>query len=106
MQPEKVQAVREWRSPTNPNEIRSFLGLAGYYRRFIEGFSKIAKPITQLLRKGIKYSWTEECEKSFQELEEKLTTAPVLAVPTADKEYVSYTDASKRVVSCVLTQEG
>ncbi|XP_057768171.1 uncharacterized protein LOC130988364 [Salvia miltiorrhiza] len=104
--PEKVQAVREWRSPTNPNEIRSFLGLAGYYRRFMEGFSKIARPMTQLLRKGIKFSWTEECEKSFQELKEKLTTAPVLAVPTADKEYVIYTDESKNGLGCVLMQEG
>ncbi|XP_057793178.1 uncharacterized protein LOC131009787, partial [Salvia miltiorrhiza] len=87
--PEKVQAVREWKSPTNPNEIRSFLGLAGYYRRFMEGFSKIARPMTQLLRKGIKFSWTEECEKSFQELKKKLTTAPVLAVPPGKANVVA-----------------
>ena len=104
--PAKVEAVQGWRSPTTPNEIRSFLGLAGYYRRFIEGFSKIARPMTQLLRKGIKYIWTDECESSFQLLKEKLTTAPVLAIPEPDKEYVIYTDASKNGLGCVLMQEG
>ncbi|XP_057808403.1 uncharacterized protein LOC131022873 [Salvia miltiorrhiza] len=93
--PAKVQTVQEWKAPTNPNEIRSFLGLAGYYRRFIEGFSKIARPMTQLLRKGSKFTWTGECEESFQELKRKLTTAPVLAVPEANKGYDIYTDASK-----------
>ncbi|XP_057811844.1 uncharacterized protein LOC131026086 [Salvia miltiorrhiza] len=104
--PAKVEAVQGWKSPTTPNEIRSFLGLAGYYRRFIEGFSKIARPMTQLLRKGIKYTWTNECEESFQLLKEKLTTAPVLTIPEPDKEYVVYTDASKNGLGCVLMQEG
>ncbi|XP_057807569.1 uncharacterized protein LOC131022138 [Salvia miltiorrhiza] len=79
--PAKVQAVREWRSPTTPHEIRSFLGLAGYYRRFIQDFSKIAKPITHLLKKEVKFLWTDECEQSFQELKKRLTTAP--ARPTS-----------------------
>src|SRR6187399_457173 len=74
--PVKVQAVTEWLAPTSIGEIRSFLGLAGYYRRFKENFSKIAKPMTTLLKKEIKFDWTEECEESFQELKKRLTTAP------------------------------
>lgn len=68
--PTKVEAVQNWKFPTTPNEIRSFPGLAGYYRRFIERFSKIARPMTQLLRKGIKFIWTPECEANFQTLKE------------------------------------
>ena len=63
--PSKIEVVKEWRTPTNANEVRSFLGLAGYYRRFIEGFSKIATPMTRLTRKGEKFVWSEKCEKSF-----------------------------------------
>jgi hypothetical protein len=63
------------------SEIRSFLGLAGYYRRFIEGFSMIARPMMELLKKEKKFNWTESCEKSFQELKRRLTTAPVLTLP-------------------------
>ena len=67
--PSKVAAVQEWKRPTNVGEIQSFLGLAGYYRRFVEGFSKIALPLTQLLRKENKFIWSEECEKSFLRVE-------------------------------------
>jgi hypothetical protein len=70
----KVQTVSNWQQPTNVSEIRSFLGLAGYYWRFIEGFSKIARPMTELLKKE-KFNWTESCERSFQELKKRLTTA-------------------------------
>jgi len=73
--PEKVKAVSEWKQPTSASEIRSFLGLAGYYRRFIEGFSKIARPMTELLRKDMKFVWSEACERSFQELKRRLTSA-------------------------------
>ena len=73
--PTKVQSVTEWLAPTSVSEIRSFLGLAGYYRRFIENFSKIAKPMTELLKKDTKFKWTEDCEASFQELKKRLTTA-------------------------------
>jgi hypothetical protein len=73
--PGKVEIVSNWQQPTNVSEIRSFLGLAGYYRRFIEGFSKIARPIMELLKKEKKFNWTESCEKSFQELKRRLTTA-------------------------------
>uniref|UniRef100_A0A8R7TTJ8 Reverse transcriptase domain-containing protein n=1 Tax=Triticum urartu TaxID=4572 RepID=A0A8R7TTJ8_TRIUA len=76
--PTKVQYVTEWLAPTSVGEIRSFLGLAGYYRRFIEKFSKIAKPMTELLKKDTKFKWTEDCEASFQELKKRLVTTPVL----------------------------
>ena len=79
--PTKVITVTNWEAPTSVGEIRSFLGLAGYYRRFIENFSKIAKPMTELLKKDAKFKWTEECEASFQELEKRLVTAPVLILP-------------------------
>jgi len=74
--PEKVEAVSNWQQPTNVSEIRGFLGLAGYYRRFIEGFSKIARPMTELLKKEKKFVWTEPCER-IQELKRRLSTAPV-----------------------------
>ena len=77
----KVEAVNEWKRPTNVFEVRSFLGMAGYYRRFVEDFSRIVAPMTRLTRKGVKFEWNEECENAFQELKRKLTTAPVLTTP-------------------------
>jgi hypothetical protein len=77
----KVASILEWEAPKNVKKIRGFLGMAGYYRRFIEGFSKIAGPMTKLLWKNTPFVWSEECEVSFQTLKEKLTTAPILAVP-------------------------
>ena len=71
----KIEAVQNWPRPTSPTEIRSFLGLAGYYRRFVEGFSSIASPLTKLTQKAVKFQWSEACEKSFQELKKRLTTA-------------------------------
>ena len=79
---EKVEAVRNWSRPTNISEIRSFLGVAGYYRRFVERFSKLASPLTQLTRKNMKFHWNDDCEKSFQELKHRLVTAPILSIPT------------------------
>jgi hypothetical protein len=104
--PRKVETVSNWKQPTNVSEIRSFLGLAGYYRRFIEGFSKIARPMTELLKKENKFNWTESCEKSFQELKRRLTTAPVLTLPDIQRDFVVYCDASRQGLGCVLMQDG
>ena len=78
MDPSKVKDVLDWSAPATVSEIQSFLGLAGYYRRFIEGFSKIARPMTELLKKDKKFVWTEECERSFNELKISLISSPVL----------------------------
>jgi hypothetical protein len=79
--PSKVQEVMDWQPPKSAHQIRSFLGLAGYYRRFIPDFSRIAKPMTELLKKGVKFVWSEACDKAFHKLREHLTSAPVLAQP-------------------------
>jgi len=104
--PSKVEDVLNWKTPQNVSDIHSFLGLAGYYRRFIEGFSKIAKPMTELLEKGKTFKWTPEREASFQVLKEKLTTAPVLTMPDMEKSFSIYCDASGQGIGCVLMQEG
>ena len=104
--PAKIEAMKEWEQPRNVTEIRSFLGLAGYYRRFIENFSKIARPMTNLLKKTKEFEWTPECERSFQELKQKLTTTPVLALPNISKDFVVYCDASRQGLGCVLMQDG
>ena len=93
--PEKIQAIIDWKAPTSVTEIRSFLGLAGYYHKFIEGFSSIAKPMTQLLKKDKKFEWTQKCEDSFQELKKRLTTAPILIMPDVSKSFDVYCDASR-----------
>ena len=104
--PAKIEAVKQWKPPKNAHEVRSFLGLAGYYRRFVEGFSKIAAPMTALTRKKIKYEWTDKCEESFQELKTRLTTAPVLTIPNGTEGYTIYSDASGRGLGAVLMQHG
>ncbi|WZZ60551.1 hypothetical protein YC2023_060658 [Brassica napus] len=104
--PEKVQAIREWPRPTIVTEVRSFLGLAGYYRKFVKDFSSIAKPLTKLTGKGVPFLWVEETEKAFKKLKEALTTAPVLALPEQGKPYTVYTDASRVGLGCVLMQDG
>ncbi|RVW66686.1 Transposon Ty3-I Gag-Pol polyprotein [Vitis vinifera] len=101
----KVEAVQEWQRPTNVFEVRSFLGLAGYYRRFVEDFSRIAAPMTRLTRKGVKFDWNEECENAFQELKRKLTTAPVLTTPISGELFTIYCDASTMGLGCVLMQQ-
>ncbi|XP_073132168.1 uncharacterized protein [Henckelia pumila] len=103
--PSKVEAVRNWVAPKNATEIRSFLGLAGYYRRFIQDFSKIALPLTSLTRKGVKFVWSDQCEKSFAELKEILMSAPVLAIPEGTGRFVVYNDASKSGLGAVLIQD-
>ncbi|XP_040998429.1 uncharacterized protein LOC121244400 [Juglans microcarpa x Juglans regia] len=104
--PGKVEAVVNWSAPRNVHEVRSFLGLAGYYCRFIDGFSKIAVPLTALTRKNNKFEWTAKCEESFQELKQRLVSAPVLTVPTARGGFVVYSDASRLGLGCVLMQHG
>ena len=102
--PQKVEAVANWEQPTTVTEVRSFLGLAGYYRRFIEGFSKIAGPLHGLTRKGVKFEWTDMCEGSFQTLKERLTSAPVLTLPKGNEGFEVYSDASYQGLGCKLMQ--
>jgi hypothetical protein len=101
-----ISEILNWKQPTDVSKIRSFLGLAGYYRRFIEGFSKIVKPLTSLLEKGKEFKWDEACQKRFEELKERLTTAPVLIMPDIHKGFDVYCDASHLALGCVLMQEG
>src|SRR4051812_38429144 len=96
----------DWTAPTTQTEVRGFLGLAGYYRKFVEGFSSIARPMTQLLKKDQKFVWTEKCEASFQELKRRLVSAPVLTRPDLTKSIDVYYDASKIGLGCVLMQVG
>jgi hypothetical protein len=104
--PAKVKEIMEWRVPTTVTEIRSFLGLAGYYRRFIDGFSKIAKPMTSLLEKGREFKWDEKCQESFDQLKERLISPPVLIMPDLQKGFNIYCDACGQGLGCVLMQEG
>jgi hypothetical protein len=104
--PGKVKDVLNWMSPTIVSEIRSFPGLAGYYRRFIKDFSKIAKPMTKLLEKNKAFEWTKECQASFEELKKRLTSSPVLVLPDLTKKFDIYCDASRQGLGCVLMQEG
>jgi hypothetical protein len=104
--PSKVQDVLSWNAPTSVGNIRSFLGLPGYYQRFIEGFSKISKPMTELLEKDKKFEWMSACEASFQELKKRLTTALILVMPDMEKPFSIYCDASGQGLGCVLMQDG
>jgi hypothetical protein len=104
--PSKVKEVLEWKLPTTVSEVQSFLGLAGYYHRFIPNFSKIAKPITELLKKGNKYLWSEACDEAFKHLKRLLTTSPVLTQPDTTKPFDVYCDASGMGLGGVLMQEG
>ncbi|GJZ32518.1 putative reverse transcriptase domain-containing protein [Tanacetum coccineum] len=102
--PTKIEAIKDWASPKTPTEIRQFLGLAGYYRRFIEGFSKIAKSMTKLTQKGIKFDWGEKEENAFQLIKQKLCSAPILALPEGSEDFVVYCDASHKGLGAVLMQ--
>ncbi|XP_028107291.1 uncharacterized protein LOC114306274 [Camellia sinensis] len=104
--PHKIEAIVSWPTPTNVTEVHSFMGLAGYYRRFVQDFSKITVPLTQLTRKGVTFEWTEERESTLQELKTKLTTAPVLVLPSGTEGYVIYSDASHKGLGYVLMQNG
>ena len=102
--PQKIEAILDWKPPTNVTEVRSFLGLAGYYRKFVEGFSKIATPLTKLTRKEEKFIWSEACHNSFDEIKQILTTAPVLTLPSGSEGFTVYCDASRQGLGCVLMQ--
>jgi hypothetical protein len=104
--PGKVKDILDWKPPTIVHQVRSFLGMAGYYRRFIHDFSKISKPITELLKNQVKFVWSLECEEAFQTLKKLLTTALVLAQPDIEKLFDVYCDASGIGIGCVLMQEG
>ncbi|GJY98311.1 putative reverse transcriptase domain-containing protein [Tanacetum coccineum] len=104
--PSKVESVKNWKTPESSTEIRSFLGLAGYYRRFIENFSKIAKPLTLLTQKNKTYVWGDEQDEAFRILKEKLCNAPVLALPDGPDDFVVYCDASKQGFGSMLMQQG
>jgi hypothetical protein len=104
--PSKVQDVLEWQPPRIVHQVYNLLGLVGYYQRFILNFSKISKPITEVLNKGTKYVWSEACDEAFQTLKKLLTTSPVLAQPDIAKSFNVYCDASDTRLGCVLMQEG
>ena len=104
--PKKIEAVADWPRPTTVIEIRSFLGLAGYYRRFIKDFSKIAAPLTRLTQKNVKFVWTDKCEEHFQLLKDLLTITLVLTLPSGEEGFTVYCDASRVGLGCVLMQNG
>ena len=104
--PVKIEAVMNWKPPRNVTEVRSFLGLEGYYRRFVQGFLVIASSLTRLLRKGVKFEWDDKCQSSFERLKEILVEAPVLIQPTSRRDYTVYSNASRIGLGCVLMQDG
>jgi hypothetical protein len=104
--PGKVNDVLDWKPQTFITQVCNFLGLAGYYRRFILNFSKIAKPITELLKKGNKYVWSADCDEAFLTLKKLLTTSSVLVQPDSTKPFDIYCDAFGTRFRCVLMQEG
>ncbi|GJZ47694.1 putative reverse transcriptase domain-containing protein [Tanacetum coccineum] len=102
--PAKIESIKDWASPKTPTEIRQFLGLTGYYRRFIEGFLKIAKPMTKLTQKEIKFDWGEKEENAFELIKQKLCSAPILALPEGSEGFMVYCDASHKGLGAVLMQ--
>jgi hypothetical protein len=104
--PKKVAAILDWKAPKDVRGIKSFIGMIGYYQRFIEGFSKIARPMIALLAKKVEFKWTRACQESFETLREKLTTTPILILPDVHKPFSVYYDASYTGLGCVLMQEG
>nr|GEW83523.1 reverse transcriptase domain-containing protein [Tanacetum cinerariifolium] len=103
--PSKIESIKDWASPKTPTEIRQFLGLAGYYRRFIEGFSKIARPMTKLTQKSVKIDWGEKVEAAFQLLKQKLCSAPILALPEGSENFMVYCDALRKGLGVVLMKK-
>ena len=104
--PKKIEAIVNRKPPMNVSEVRSFFGLTEYYRKFVEGFSKIATPLTNLLKKDQKLEWSDTCQHSFEELRQRLTTAPMLALPSGKDGYVVYNNVSRQGLGCVSMQDG
>nr|XP_048317915.1 uncharacterized mitochondrial protein AtMg00860-like [Ziziphus jujuba var. spinosa] len=105
MDMEKVKAIQEWKTPANVKELRSFLGLANYYRRFVRGYSKKATPLTELLKKEIPWVWSKECEGAFEDLKEPMIKDPVLALLDITRPFKVQTDASDFALGGVLLQD-
>lgn len=103
--PAKVEAVRQWPAPKSQTEVKSFVGLASYYRRFVKGFAEIARPLHQLTEKGRRFKWTEECQSAFEQLKLSLMSAPILAYPDPHKTFILDTDASDAGTGAVLSLE-
>ena len=103
--PEKLKSVEQMPPPTTPKEVKQFLGLVGYYRKFVPKFADLARPLNVLTRKDVEFEWTEVCQQSFDLLKSKLLESPILQYPDPNKPYILFTDASKYAWSCVLTQE-
>lgn len=104
-EPKKIQDVINWAVPTTVKKLRGFLGLAGYYRKFVKNFGVLCKPLTQLLRKGVPYKWTEETQQAFQQIKQALVTTPVLALPDFSKPFTVETDASDYGIGAVLSED-
>jgi hypothetical protein len=103
---EKIKSIEGWPTPRNVVEVRYFMGLAGYYKRFMEGFSKITHLITSLQNKGVIFEWNSNCERSFQELKKLLTSAPILRIVGLNRDFVVCTNACKEGIDGVLSQNG
>ena len=102
----KIKAVMNWKPPRNVTEVRSFLGLAGYYRRYVQGFSVITSSLTRLLQKRVKFEWDDKCQSNFEMVKEILVEASVLIRPTSGRDYTMYSDASRIGLGCVLMRDG
>ncbi|GKC65811.1 putative reverse transcriptase domain-containing protein [Tanacetum coccineum] len=102
--PAKIESIKDWASPKTPTEIRQFLGLVGYFQRFIKGFSKVAKPMTKIMQNKVAFEWGDKLEAAFQTLKNKLCSAPILALPQGDKNFIIYCDASHKGLGAVLMQ--
>ena len=101
----KTHTIQHMNPPTTPKQVRAFLGLVGYYRKFIKGFAKIAKPLTLLTRQQVKFDWTPEHQEAFIHLKEAIVQAPILHYPNPNKTYIIYTDASDDACGAQLSQE-
>jgi len=103
--PAKVKSVTEWPTPVNVAEVRSFLGLCSYYRKFVKGFAEIAAPLHKLTGKNIKFTWSTECAEAMALLQNKMSSSPILAMPLNDGGYILDTDASNFAIGAVLSQK-